>query len=332
MYILTTIDANLDNNNKAPLINVLKALLNGISNALGSINTLEPFIDEITNTGKIIDQSTIPGKYEILSKLEKVKPDDTTILDLYGYYNRENGNTTAGFVRNFGIKTEITPNLATMISIGAQANGNVLGEEATTFSKLSYGLEDRIQPIKTFSPNSSKNFTSNNPIDALKENINSYVNNILKPQQGNAFTTTPISLTDEDFEKGSIIIDINKYFIGYFTNSNVIGSTFIPIKMSLDMLGLSGVKIFQKFKTTSNILPYDYRDNFEFIITGVEHTINNENYWNTSITALIALADKNIDSALVNLQAFDLESAANAVIVGCRARTINFETKKSFNS
>jgi hypothetical protein len=43
MYILTTMDANLDNNNKVPLIDLLKNLLNGISNALGSINTLEPF-------------------------------------------------------------------------------------------------------------------------------------------------------------------------------------------------------------------------------------------------------------------------------------------------
>ncbi len=78
MYIITTMDANLDENNKVSLVSFLKAMLSGISNALGSINTLEPFIDEITNTVKIIDQSTLPGKYEILGALERTKPDDTT--------------------------------------------------------------------------------------------------------------------------------------------------------------------------------------------------------------------------------------------------------------
>ena len=319
-YLSTIISEKIKSNSdgKISLMDFLQKICTDTNRALGDINDFQPYLDSDNNILTILDlnQKRIKGLPLTF------QPSGSQVTDI-----TMNGMGT--FITNISVESAITSDIASMISIGAQANGNVLGEEATTFSKLSYGLEDRIQPIKTFSPDSSKNFssTSNNPIDALQENIKSYVNNILKPQLGNAFTTTPISLTDDDFEKGSIIVDINKYFIGYFTNSNVIGSTFIPIKMSLDMLGLSGVKIFQKFKTTSNILPYDYRDNFEFIITGVEHTINNENYWNTSITALIALADKNIDSALVNLQAFDLESAANIVIMGCRAKTINFETK-----
>jgi len=313
-YLSTIISEKIKSNSdgKMSLMDFLQKICTDMNRALGDINDFQPYLDSDNNILTILDlnQKRIKGLPLAF------QPSGSQVTDII-----MNGMGT--FITNISVESAITSDIASMISIGAQANGNVLGEEATTFSKLSYGLEDRIQPVKTFSPNSSKRFTSNNPIDALQENIKSYVNNILKPQQGNAFTTTPISLTDEDFEKGSIIIDINKYFIGYFTNSNVIGSTFIPIKMSLDMLGLSGVKIFQKFKTTSNILPYDYRDNFEFIITGVDHTINNENYWNTSITALIALADKSVDSTLVNLQAFDLESAADIVIAGCRARTIN---------
>jgi hypothetical protein len=60
-------------------------------------------------------------------------------------YNRDGGGSSAGFVRNFGFKTEITPQLATMLTIGAQAAGSVVGEDATSISKLNEGLIDRIK-------------------------------------------------------------------------------------------------------------------------------------------------------------------------------------------
>jgi hypothetical protein len=43
MYILKTMDANLDESNKVPLITFLQTILRDICNSLGSINSLEPF-------------------------------------------------------------------------------------------------------------------------------------------------------------------------------------------------------------------------------------------------------------------------------------------------
>jgi predicted chitinase len=286
MYILTTIDANLDNNNKAPLINVLKALLNGISNALGSINTLEPFIDEITNTGKIIDQSTIPGKYEILSKLEKVKPDDTTILDLYGYYNRENGNTTAGFVRNFGIKTEITPELATMLTIGAQAAGSVIGEDATALSKLNEGLKDRVKNdvvdaiVKTTEPIKSKEEELNQRFPNANRNFSEAAF-----QLGSLNGSTP-SWDEENINSYS---QLQSDFLTYLNakqaikNSKASSSTgFIPVNLNMTLDGLSGLKIYNTIRVDTSYLPSNYPATMDFIITGLNHTIQ-DNVWTTEI-------------------------------------------------
>jgi predicted chitinase len=286
MYIITTMDANLDENDKVTLTNFLSVLLRGISKALGSINTLEPFIDEITNTVKIVDQSTLPGKYNILAVLEKTKPDDTVILDLYGYYNRENGGTTAGFVRNFGIKTEITPNLATMLSIGAQAAGSVVGEDATALSKLNEGLEDRVKNdvvdaiVKTTESKKSKE-------EELNERFPNANKNFAEAafQLGSVNGSTP-SWNEENINSYS---QLQSDFLAYLNakqaikNSKTSSSTgFIPVNLNMTLDGISGLKIYNAIRVDTSYLPSNYPTTMDFIITGLSHTIQN-NVWTTEI-------------------------------------------------
>ena len=57
----------------------------------------------------------------------------------------EGENTKAGFIKDFSFKTEITPEYATMITVGAAANGAVVGANSTALSKLNIGLEDRFK-------------------------------------------------------------------------------------------------------------------------------------------------------------------------------------------
>ncbi len=286
MYIITTMDANLDENNKVTLTSFLNSLLQGISNALGSINTLEPFIDEITNTVKITDQATLPGKYNILATLGKTKPDDTAILDLYGYYNRENGGTTAGFVRNFGIKTEITPNLATMLSIGAQAAGAVVGEDATALSKLNEGLIDRVKNdvvdaiVKTTEPTKSKE-------EELNERFPNANRNFAEAafQLGSVNGSTP-TWNEENINSYS---QLQSDFLAYINakqaikNSKTSSSTgFIPVNLNMTLDGISGLKIYNALRVDTSYLPSNYPNTMDFIITGLSHTIQN-NVWTTDI-------------------------------------------------
>jgi len=57
---------------------------------------------------------------------------------------------------------------------------------------------------------------------------------------------------------------------------------FIPINLNLTFDGLSGMKIYQRFKVTQDFLPYNYPNTLQFIITGITHQISN-NKWTTSI-------------------------------------------------
>ena len=139
-FILTSLGNNLDSKGNLSVFNFLDKICKGINKSLGGINNLEPIINENTNSITILDQSVIPGKNILF---ENKNP----IIEMYGYET-----SVSNFVKNFSFQTEITPDLSTIITIGTTANSEVVGEEATAFSKWNLGLEDRFNR-KIKSPN-----------------------------------------------------------------------------------------------------------------------------------------------------------------------------------
>ena len=114
-----------------PLIKFLQDLCNGINSALGGFNKLEPVIKD-DNIIAIIDQT-----------LSFSGAENSINLEVYGY-NPSTNNPTSNFVKDIKFVSKITPQLASMISIGATAIGNNTAEiDGTAFSKFSEGLVDR---------------------------------------------------------------------------------------------------------------------------------------------------------------------------------------------
>ena len=137
-FVAESLTSNLDEKGNVSVYNCIKTLCDGINIALGGVNNLEPIIDEDTNTLNIIDSTpnTTPhssGGYE---------------LKLYGYskgvINNENENLST-FVRKLDLKTAITPEYATMVTVGATAGGYVKGIEATAFARWNDGILDRFK-------------------------------------------------------------------------------------------------------------------------------------------------------------------------------------------
>ena len=293
MYILGTMDANLDESNKVPLITFLQTILMDINKSLGSINSLEPFYDEESNIIKIIDQTTLPNKSDILAALNKVKPDDSTILNLYGYYNRPGEGSSAGFVKSFGLKTEITPSLATMLTIGAQAAGSVVGEDATALSNLNKGLEDRIKNdvidavIKT------------EPLQSKEEELNIRFPNANKNFSEAAFQLGSLNGSTPVFDPANIssYSQLQSNFLAYRDARQAIktkkpSSTigFIPVSLNLSLDGISGLKIYNSLRVDTSYLPSNYPTSMDFIITGLSHTIQN-NVWTTDLSTVMVPRD-----------------------------------------
>lgn len=134
VYIIDIIKTNTGDDGKIDLYTFLEKILEGINASFSGLNNLTIFIDETTNEILFVDQNPLPGRENLITNKQ------TTKFRMFGYKGGENS-----FVKDFDFKTEITPQLATMITVGAAANNTVVGADATAISYLNAGLTDRFK-------------------------------------------------------------------------------------------------------------------------------------------------------------------------------------------
>ena len=315
-----TIKANTDSSGNLSLFTLLQTICKEINKSLGSINKLEPIIDEDRNTVLIIDQNALPQKgrnklrKNILSKEDpKIEEEQESVpFELYGY-NRE--NSTSNFVKSFSFKTEIGPDLSTIISIGATAQGTVVGEDATAFSKWNSGLKDRFQQEiiepdkieKLTNTNKDQNSLKNNsilgdgtrPASAIlgvgqKQDLSQFSEfqkYIMRAWGGRTYSgeyegNRKYFISDDNFINQGLKLFTHDYFENTKKRAKATSSIgFIPVKLSLEVDGISGIKIYQSLKINTNFLPENYPEVLEFLVTKVNHTLQN-NQWVTKIETI----------------------------------------------
>jgi murein DD-endopeptidase MepM/ murein hydrolase activator NlpD len=294
-YILNQLDALKDTEGKVSLFDLIKSLCDGWNQSTGSFSKLEPSIDEITNEIKIVDQVVLPDAKSILENLKK--PTSTAVFDVYGYYYNNNGTSQAGFVRDINFTTTIPPNLATMITIGSTANGYVVGQDSTALKAMNAGLKDRFKEnINT--PDSSKeddakekaskkslNEKYNEALDAFQVFVNEIGsrNGLTRPKYNQeaitAFKNTAVTFYEYD--------QVKQTQEAQNTDKSIASPNggFLPFDLSLTMDGLSGMKVYQKYTIPTDFLPSNYPTSLEFLIKGITHTIQN-NDWVTNIESI----------------------------------------------
>jgi len=159
-FLSQLIIANGGPNQELSVFKFMQDLCNGINDALGDVNKLEPIVknDRIVT---IIDQT-----------LSRIPPKDITNLEIYGYNPKDQ---TSNFVKDIKFVSKITPQLASMISIGATAAGSNTSEiDGTAFSKWSEGLIDRFTESILEPDGISKLDTSAIDEDALKKEFDGF--------------------------------------------------------------------------------------------------------------------------------------------------------------
>ena len=295
---------------KVSIREYLQALCNGVNKALGSINDLQVVIDEDAPIPyvTIIDyqQKRIKGLGGLLSNNNAV----TTLK----------GQGLGSMLTNISAQSSITPDVATMISIGAQAQGAVLGEEAVSFSRLSAGLTDRVYPQKFITElelEKAAKIAADRKEQAaarFQVTMNTYAE--LVNLQTPASLYGPIKLTSDlktDYE--NIATDFYKYLLAEFTETNQTATALIPVKLSFNMHGIGGMKMYQKFKISDDILPLSYTSEYEFIAMGISHTVDSSK-WDTAVSATISIASEEIklkEAFSVPLLAVEVSSGASLV-------------------
>jgi hypothetical protein len=282
---------NLDEKTGAvSIFKFLDSICSVINSTLGNLSSIAPFIDESTNTLSIIEEGELPHKDKLLTNTINVP------LQLYGYSNINTTNPTSSFVKSFNLKTEITNDLATMVTIGAQASGEIVkGIDATAFASWNRGLIDRIIPIKkpdteTVTEKKTDEEKKGDLLKKYETGLGNYVSML------DAYSAKPPKFEEDDissFTSGlKTIIDYNKELIKLEKETKNSGKTigvtqpgFLPINLNLTLDGISGPTILRQFEAEGRFLPHPIPDTLTFLIKGLNHKISN-NVWTTTIDSL----------------------------------------------
>ena len=285
-YISNTI-ANLisADTGEVSILDLVRNLCTRWNQVTGHVNRLDIRIDPDTNICKIIDESSIPRKDKTILLNNLNIPVETAKFLTYKSFP----NTGSTFLKDINFTTQIPHNFSTLITIGSTAQGYVLGADATALSKMNAGLTDRTK--ENISSPGSKDRENLTLEEKYKESLKAYEE--FKRKLSSFKNSNPDGPSIPTWDETSInnFSSLQTQLIEYRQASASRGSTsdtsspnmgFLPFNMSLTMDGLSGMKVYQKFEMDTDFLPSNYPTSLDFIIKGITHTIQN-NEWITNI-------------------------------------------------
>jgi hypothetical protein len=272
-----------DEENKISLLDFLKEIIKGIIQSLGGFN-------------KISIKSTIDGKIQFIEDIPQNLNTNKTDEELarFKVFGVKPG-VEGSFIKNINLTADLSSNFATMISIGAQNNGNQLSGNATSFSNYNAGLEDRIIPEKS----SYTSKTSEEGDEKDEVTIGSNFKKILGRGENRLFSSVYEKLnfiSENIITLKSLNTTHADLIIGKLSkpseDQQIQSPFFLPFNFSLEMEGLSGMTLYQKFKISEEVLPPSYEeDGVEIQIKGINHSINTA-AWTTKLDTLSVPAFK----------------------------------------
>ena len=296
-YIGNVVKQTTSNGN-VPLLRFLEQLFYGIQEALGSINKFSVTYDHDENTVVFRDDVPLDPKVATGTVAD---PEQRTLFNVNGVKPIEQNGS---FINSVGISTTLSNKFATMISIGAQANSTSDTANTTSFSKWNVGLRDSVTPSKLSKAGlNTKKSDLNQPFKIFKDSVvslNKFDALLTAFYRDGKMPSGDVQSTAQNQNS-----NINKYIATIEDKENVFNPTkpdkeknppstqgFIPFSMNLSMDGFSGLRIYEKFYITTEILPPSYPRTLSFICKGMTHTINNSG-WKTTIDSLtITSVDK----------------------------------------
>ena len=270
-WVAATLKATKNEDDEVVLIDFLKAILNGINTSLGGINEFRVIHNR--DTGLIDIVSEVPMKNS--------QDRSPATINTFGITK-----TQGSFVREMDLNSELSDKFSTMITIGAQADGNKDMENATAFSIYNKGLIDRLTPIKK-TPDDPPQLEA---INAIIKQLGDKYTELFDEEVMECFETI---YGDKDFNSADIeaLKTVNSTFCsmatGALTNKKKYPAPFfLPFNLSLTLSGLAGMKIYEAFKIDGKALPPTYNPGaIELIIKSLSHSVD-AGGWTTKIETL----------------------------------------------
>ena len=279
-------EAPRDEDGGVAVISYLQTILQGINSSMGSINNFMVVNDESSGYIKIYDESPMPNV------TPSIEDDELSTINIFGMpqsqkeFTDEDGVTSTvklgSFVTNIGLDAEIPQNFSTLVSIGSQnSGGNTLQGNAYSFNTYNRGLVDRIIPTKTAKPTSEEP----NPIVEIQT---IFREKLIGPfeevyLEGKSYNFHP-DVTGNFTENYTTYIKLVQGLAAQF--NKIPKPFFLPFNLNIEMEGLSGMRLFEKFQVTDDILPPSYaKDSVDIIVKGINHNVDVQS-WKTTLDTL----------------------------------------------
>ena len=280
------------------LLAYLKSINKSIIQSLGGINEFEIKLNDDNTKMRFIED--IPQRFIG----EQESESEYTRFNIFGVKPGIDGS----FVKSVDLQADISPELSSMIVIGSQVNSNQISANATTFGNYSAGLIDRVIPEKkSFTPDPNDP-TKDSSIDkTIKSNWDNNISAVITTGEGEEerglFYQTYVyrkwlnenlsALNQHNTTHANLIL-------GVLTTpspeekAQLAAPFFLPFKLNLEIDGLSGMKLYEKFLISQDILPPSYeKEGVDLQIRGLNHSIN-PTTWTTQIEAFSVPSNKDL--------------------------------------
>ena len=260
------------------LLSFLDNIITNFTQALGGINMISIKYD--TDIGKIKFIENAPQRFD-----EEISESKYAMFNTYGVKPGIEGS----FVRNIVMGGQLGPEYASMIVIGSQFSGNKLTANSTGFAKYNDGLEDRVIKVKVNKDGydgGSEEETEEDEIKTISDSWNKQINFSSENnpslfhsiyQEKNFIQEDVVALTELNYNYMSMVV-------GWLVNDKQLQSpSFLPFNLSIDIDGLSGIRLFERFSIDDRVLPPSYGEgNVDLLAKSINHIITTDS-WITSI-------------------------------------------------
>lgn len=277
-YIKTVLDGALDKDGKLDksMHDIVETILEGINTALGGINDLGLDFDDHLEGGSwvLVDRNNTP--------VNATEIPEFTLAGIGSVFTE------------VGISSKISNEIGSQISIAAQGSAQNTQENVENILKWNPRVIDRLKVTKDVSP---KEEQAKADIEAdTAERVAKWLENVV--DTFDAFNSND-GYNKEDMESV-------KTMHAEWTVTNVVKKFrtqnkqpipgLVPVELSFKTDGIGGFIIGQVFKVSAGILPSKYQDKFGYLITGLEHSIDTSNRWETSVTTQFYLIEGPTDA------------------------------------
>ena len=260
-----------DKNEGNNVVEWLRVILKEVNNALGGINDLDMFYDDRDDLFYIVDRKVTPALRDLIP-----------VLSLSG---------TKSVMSEVNIDSQISKDIANMVSIAAQGTSGNSSDNVQTLLKWNAGLLDRHVRFKSQDTEASK--VEGTKIEEREAPEDKRLKRWVEDYADFWDEFNGEDTWDNGDFNADLVASISNYHKTY-TQKYVLDAYYknaddpkpppgtIPIELSFKTMGIGGIKIGQAFQIEQGLLPARYAENFGYIITGLSHDIEGSK-WTTNI-------------------------------------------------